>query len=397
MFKRIIDLSIKHSSLAVMALGSLSIFIANLGFKNVMSVDGYYQYSIIITVLTLLTSFGVFGIEQVFLRLSEVRENKKILLDVKLIKIALIAALFSSVLASVYFIVILKLNINYFTTFFLSLGVICSMLLYNVFRLGSQFFYSQTIQNSWKLTIGFLAFYFLFIGELAYYLRIVTIVLWIVITVSFIFLIKKNKIKLNDKLGYNEILLFSFHFSIALLTLSFLAQGDRFFIEFLFTKKEFGDYFYLGTVFLFPFSLLQSYVGFKELVYIKYRDIDIKKRILSILKVSLLLTGFIILLAYFLTEWNVLKIDFAENFIIIAMFLIMGNTKMIYSLFSAIIGVKAGLNDIKKMNFIFILLSLIILMFFYFMDKSVVITICFFSFLWLIRVFIWGFYSKKYF
>src|SRR5690606_25767149 len=103
------------------------------------------------------------------------------------------------------------------------------------------------------------------------------------------------------------------------------AQGDRLLVENLFTKEEFGDYFYLGTIFLFPFSLLQSYVGFKELVYIKNEKINVISKLKKIVVRSLLLSLVLLIVGYILTSYGVLEINFKRDALLILIFIFIGN------------------------------------------------------------------------
>lgn len=383
----------KHSSFIVMGLGAFSIFITNLGFKSIMDVNEYYQYSIIITVLSLLGSFGALGIEQVFLRLATIKDLKIVVIDIKLINASLMASLLTTALASCYLLLIVELDINFVTLLLLCSGVIYVMLLYNVFRLGSEFVISQLVQNSWKLLLGILALCF-FVSKVSFdYILPIVVFIWIVIFLSIYFLIRSKRVRLSRNLTYKEILLHGFYFFLALSTLSFLAQGDRVIIEHLFTKQEFGDYFYLATFFLFPYSLLQSYVGFKELVNIKNENLNLKRKLKTIIIGSILFSVFLLFLGYLLSTLNILKFNFNSDLPIILMFTIIGNVKMVYSLFSAIIAVKSNIGQIKMINIYFIAAILLCFTLFYFVEKTPFSIILLFTILWLIRLGIWSFYS----
>ena len=394
MLKKIKHLILRHCSLLVMAIGSLSIFIASIGFKSFMSIEDYYQYSFIITVLSLLSSFGALGVDQVFLRLSELSEIKKIICDIKLIRLVLIASFLSSLIFSFYLKIVSQTDFHIFILFLLCLGSVFIMLLYNVFRLKSDFFISQLVQNSWKIFLGVTTIIFYINGFSSHYITVLTVFIWVVLLFLLYVLNNEKSIEFNNKLDKREIYSYTFHFFIALLTLSFLAQGDRLLVENLFTKEEFGDYFYLGTIFLFPFSLLQSYVGFKELVYIKNEKINVISKLKKIVVRSLLLSLVLLIVGYILTSYGVLEINFKRDALLILIFIFIGNLKMTYSLFSAMIGAKAHLDEIKKMNIIFITFIMLGIVIFYFINKTVFTTILFFSSLWLIRTIIWGYYSN---
>jgi O-antigen/teichoic acid export membrane protein len=393
MIKTTVLLLRKHISLSVMGLGALSVFIANLGFKSLMNVEEYYHYSITITVLSLLASFGALGIEQVFLRLSLIKQIKFLVLDVKLISAAIVASIITTLLASSYLYYVVELNVGFVSLTLLCSGVIYLMLLYNIFRTGSEFIISQLINNSWKILLGVLAVIIFSLKKTFDYVSVLTICIWLVIIISLLLIVISNRVRLSNSLGYKEILLQGFNFFIALLTLSFLAQGDRIIIEYLFSKEEFGDYFYLATFFLFPYSLLQSYVGFKELVNIKNDKFNLKMKLKQIIINSVFFTLFILSLGYFLAYYGILKFNFAEDYGLILMFTLIGNIKMVYSLFSAVVAVKSNSEQLKLMNIIFIIAIIACSALFFVLDKTLFLIIALFASLWLLRLIIWGYYS----
>lgn len=394
MIKKVKYLLVEHSSLAVMGVGSLFLFLANISLKEVLNIHDYYQYSIIITVITLLNSFGALGMDQVFLRLSEIQFKKNIIVDVKIIYISVIGTSVSSFIGCYYLKEIANLETNYVVLFLLCFGVILTMLLYNVFRLSSDFFISQLIQNSWKFFMGILAAVYLISVKRFDYVLLLVIFMWGFIFLSFVLLIKQQKILLQNTVNYSVVLKYSLNFFITLLTLSFVAQGDRFLIEEFFSKKDFGDYFFLATLFLFPFSLFQSYIGFKELVFIKTEKLNLSHKLKRISLGTFVFSLVLLIVVFFLSKLNIISLDFFSNIYLILIFIIMGNIRMLYSLFSAIIGATASLSKIKKLNILFLtLVVLSLFVFVMFVNKSVLAVTVYFCFLWLSRLVLWGYYS----
>ena len=64
-----------HYSLGIMIFGSVSVFIANILFRDLLSPEHYYKYSILIIFIALMNSFGLFGLEQVFVRLTIIKND----------------------------------------------------------------------------------------------------------------------------------------------------------------------------------------------------------------------------------------------------------------------------------------------------------------------------------
>ena len=147
MIKLYFSLFTKHFSLVIMGLGALGIFFTNVGLKSILSDYEYYDYSVIVTVLSLIASFGALGLDQVFLRLSRVN-GKVLYFDEKLVPIAILNTLITSFVSYVYLIHIIEVGVNGFLIFILCFSSILIMLFYNLTRLSSLFVVSQLIQNS---------------------------------------------------------------------------------------------------------------------------------------------------------------------------------------------------------------------------------------------------------
>jgi hypothetical protein len=374
-------------------LASGSIFFSNIFLKQYLSLNQYYEYSLCLTIFALLTSFGAMGFEQVFLRLSVINK-KRISFDWKIVFFLVISSILTSVLSATY--LNKNLESSFFLLFSLSLGIVIIMLLYNTFRITSFFLISQLISNSWKLIV-FLFTIAIVLGRdiFSFFLESITSIIWILIIFSI--LISRNliEIKLDSNYSFRYIFLFGLIFFISLFTLSFLGQGDRILIDSYFNKADFNNYFYLSSIFLFPFSLLQSYVGFKELVKFKSKPVNLKKSVNKLIIYSLILSVVLLGSSFFLGKLNLLEVNFNKDFILILALLAIGNIKMPYSLYSSIIGVRSTLAQIKFMNFYFIIISLFVLFGTRYFFWSVDVIPVLFVLLWAIRLFLWKFYSKK--
>ena len=396
MIKLYFSLFTKHFSLVIMGLGALGIFFTNVGLKSILSDYEYYDYSVIVTVLSLIASFGALGLDQVFLRLSRVN-GKVLYFDEKLVPIAILSSLITSFVFYFYLIHLIEVEVNGLLIFILCFSSVGIMLLYNVTRLSSMFLVSQLIQNSLKIFFGAMMVVLFFYKDLYdYFFTFGCVFVVFVLLASTLYLSRKIELKRTNKHTNKEIFFFSFHFFLALLTVSFLSQGDRILVERIFTESDFGNYFYLATFFLFPFSLFQSYIGFKELVYIKNGPINIVKKLKTIIYGSLLFSVVLCFSVALLAKYNFINLDVQSNKWIIFIFLIIGNIKMIYSLFSAVIGAKATLKEIKVMNIIFISISFFILVVSWRFIETIEALIATFSILWLTRLVIWGCFSKSY-
>src|SRR5690606_25868630 len=107
------------------------LLILNLTLKNFLSEIEYGQYSIFITYISLLSSFGLLGADQVFLR--TVSYEKGILIVSKgFLKIILIIGLLSSLFSTLVIKSIYLSTIPYLSLFFISYSTIWILSFYNI-------------------------------------------------------------------------------------------------------------------------------------------------------------------------------------------------------------------------------------------------------------------------
>src|SRR5690606_7402634 len=127
----------------------------------------------------------------------------------------------------------------------------------------------------------------------------------------------------------------SFSLNIALLTV--LSYGERILIVNELGEDVFGKYFYYSTVFLFPLTLIQHYVGFKELVFFKDRvdKVLVHQKLKQIFITGVLLVCFIFLVVW-LDKGNFLAIDYKNNILFVVLLSFLGIIKLMYGVFSAL-------------------------------------------------------------
>jgi O-antigen/teichoic acid export membrane protein len=381
-----------HVSLIIMALGAISIFSANIVFKSILTGEEYGLYSIIIIYISLLSSFGLLGLDQVLIRTAILKEI--VILDGRLLRsiftvILITSFLFSIILHFEYF-----NNTYYMVLVALSFLTSAIMLLFNLFRLSSNFSAAQIINNLWKILLGLSIIIIIFLDiELQINSLIFLFVLFQFLTLVFcaVYLILKINIKIQSFLTFNNILKLAFGFFISLLTISILNQGDRILIERKLGLNELGDFFFLANVFLFPFSFLQSYIGFKEMVYFKLK-INLKllnKKILFSIFTGLILAITISIGGLILDRFFNSSIICKSNLDIIIILILIGIIKLAYSILSSGMGAVADVKEIKASNIKFSISILIIWPILYFLGVTVVHFLIGYLILWLIRSLIW--------
>ncbi len=187
---------IQHQSFLIIILGAISIFFTNIFLKKVLSTSDYGEYSLYITFLQMMGSFGLLGYEQVFLRISEpnktsvIKTNKNLLLTI--IIVWFVVGILSAFIFDKYY---SNIEINVLFYIISALSITFSMFVFNVFRLDSKFLVSQIVLNSWRIFLGFLAILILIkkINTIKSFIEYVSYGLLFIFILQFFYFIRKIK------------------------------------------------------------------------------------------------------------------------------------------------------------------------------------------------------------
>jgi len=386
---RLLNILRQNLSFFVLALSSFSFFILNIILKDNLSPDDYGLFSIFISYISLLSSFGMFGFEQTILRTSKIKSNLEI--EKEIILPALLSIFLSSIIGTFLMLSNYDINMSFLLFCLLSFIVITTKLLYNLFRLLSSYILSQITLNFWKILLTIIicstyVIHYKFTIDFIFN----TVLLLFAISLLFAFFLYK-KIDLTNTIKTTLLLRKSFLFFIALLTISLLGYGDRFFIESRFGLATLGDYFFYLNVFLFPFSLFQTYIGFKEIVTFKksYSISILNKKISSVFKYSFFFSCVLFFIIYLVEFLGFYNMNMLSNLDIILPLILLGNVKIIYSLLSSAIGAISDDNMLLRVNLKSIISLLIICPLIYFYSFNLLLTIIFIIILWVFRCIIW--------
>jgi len=177
-----------------------------------------------------------------------------------------------------------------------------------------------------------------------------SILLFLCGSAAFISFWRNTQVRKNRS---SRIVLFAISFGLNIALITVLGYGERILIADKINEATFATYFYYLTIFLFPLTLLQEYVGFKELVYFKEK-VDKSKVYSKIFQLFGL--GIITYLAILMVVWidagRFLNVNLANDYILIAWMSLLGLVKLIYSLFSAILGARGKTKDINTINIV---------------------------------------------
>lgn len=366
MFKILKKYFLEHASLVVIMVGAISFFASNILMKEILNPVLYGQLSVFITYFSLIYVFGLLGLEQVFLRFSKAEFKNTIETQKLQFSLILPTILFAATLGTIVFkTYYAEININPALLFFASLSLIGSMFLFTIFRLNSNFVFSQIIANSWKTGMFLLAVLFLFFhkSDLTIFINEIAVIVIFIFLASFFYALKNIKIKLNDEVSNNDLIESSFHFFISIASFSLLIFADRFIVESKYNLAEFGNFFYLCNFFLAPFSILQNYVGFKQLILFKSKFN--KKYFISFSKnVVLLGIGLgicLFLMVFFLNYFKLLNFRFEDYTIIILLLLFTGVVRLYSSSISAAFEARTSIRTLRKSNILITIFTILIL------------------------------------
>tara|TARA_B100001057_G_scaffold432465_1_gene460610 strand:- start:827 stop:2014 length:1188 start_codon:yes stop_codon:yes gene_type:complete len=385
----LLNIITKNLSFFVLAFSSLCFFVLNVLLKENLSANDYGLFSIFITYLSLLSSFGMFGFEQTLLRTAAV--TSKLEIQKNIFFPSLIAIFLSSFIGVFLMKNYYDISISYILFYLFSIIVVVTKLSFNLYRLLSKFFLAQLVLNFWKIALKFVILYYVFLNN-NFSLEFIFSLVLVFFTFSALSLFGLiNKIQFIKQDSFSSLLKKSFLFFISLLTISLLGFGDRFFIESRFGLEILGNYFFFLNIFLFPFSLFQSYIGFKEIVSFK-KNFSINllnNKIINVLKSSFIFSLLLIFVFYLIDYFGLYNLEISSNLNIIIPLIILGNIKMVYSLLSSAIGALSNDKMLYKINIQSIMSLLLICPLLFYYSNTILLTIVFIIILWFIRCIIW--------
>ena len=377
-----------HFSLFVIAVSSLCFFLLNIILKESLSSNDYGLFSMFVTYISLLLSFGMFGFEQSLLRTSKIKSKLEI--DKSIVLPSIISVVFISLIGSCLMLENYEINMGYVTLFIFSIFVVLTKLSFNLYRLMSDFTISQLNLNFWKISLFFIVSYCL-LFDVNYSIREMFLWMFFLFSINLVsFFGLFNKIRFISNETMFTLIKKSLLFFMTLFTISIIGYGDRIFIESRFGLSSLGDYFFYLNIFLFPFSLFQTYVGFKEIISFKKKFSFklLNKRMNLIFRYSFVFSFILFFVVYLVEFFGIYDLKIMYNLEIILSLIFLGNIKIIYSLLSSAIGAVSDDNMLVSINFKSILSIIIISPFIYFFSFNVFTTIVFVIILWIIRSFI---------
>lgn len=393
LFKRTCRFFEQHLSLLIIMVGAISFFVSNLVMKEILTATQYGHYSIFVTYFSLIYVFGILGTEQVFLRFSmgikkNTIETQKFQLFL-IMSIILLSSICSCYLFKQHY---AEIEINTILLFASSLGMIGILFSFSVLRLNTNFVFAQIIANYWKLCLFILAvlFYIFKNADFEVFIKIICFNIFFIFVLSAMYIYKKVTFLFNDTISNKEIVRTSFHFFLSILSFSLLIFADRFIIEKKYSFEEFGNFFYLTNFFLAPYTILQNYIGFKQLIVFKN---EFNAKYLANFNRKIILLGSLLGLCLFLSALllsytETVAFKFNKYIPIIVLLLFTGILRLYSSSIISAFEARTNIQTLRKANIYIVSITVFILLIAVLTAGSIEAILMYVIVIWFLRCFV---------
>jgi len=350
----------EHSSFLVIVFGGGCFLLSNIMLKEIFNSTDYGFYSMVVTYISIIYIYGFLGFENVLMRFSHQISTNVINISAIQLKYIVIISTITTFVSFFGFKTYFQnqVSFSYILLFLASFFCIISLFLFSVFRLNNNFVLSQLVANGWRFFLIILSSVFFIFNwnDLTYFVDVFLTVSALIIILFGVHLFRKISFDLTGGISKKETFISFFYFFLSLTSVSILLFGDRFIIENKLGIESFGDYFYLTNLVLSPFSVLQNYVGFKQLTQFKKHFsakifVNFNRKITFL---SLCLSMLIALSVFVLAHFDFLNFDFYSYTSTIVLLLILGMVRLYSSSMSSAYGAQTNLKTLKTTNAILI-------------------------------------------
>jgi len=379
-----------NASLFIIIFGAVSFFITNILMKEILTSRKYGEYSILITYFSVVYLLGILGAEQGFLRYSKRINTNVIATHKSQLNLLVVISICTSIIFSLLFKYFYnEIEINTFLLFTSTISMVIMLFLFNILRLNENFIASQLFSNYWKNTLLVLAVVFFMWRNtnLTLFVNILSVNIILITVIALFFVKTKLKFIYISEINTKEIYISAFHFSLAIFAITLIIFSDRFIIERKHNIEEFGNYFYLTNFFLAPFSILQNYIGFKQLIIFKT---NFSFEYFKAINKKVLLLGFFISiilfsLSFIIDYLNIVKFDFNKYVIIIIILLITGIVRLYSSAILSAFEAKTNIRTLRNSNIYIISATIGVISFILIFVTKLEFILVFFIVIWLFR------------
>lgn len=369
-----------------MAASSGALYLVNIALAGILTESDYGYYALLISFMSVVASFGLGGFDQALVRTAKILDGR-LCVSRYLVISALISSVLFSVASYAYFGALGVGNelLALMTTIAIALGLFG----YGVGRLKKAFVFAQFAHGGHRLLLGLgLAFLWL-IGENIN----VAMIEWVlcggaVIVACYValFVVRYAELDVRSDLG-GAILSFALGYSVSMLLMNAIGFADRFLVERFFGLEVAAVFFFYANIYVFPFALLQGYVGFRELSHYKERfSVGVLHRdLLKSVVLFLVVLVFCIAADFLLTKYFLqgrFELSISERILLACL----GGARIIYGSLSAAFGAVASSKAIHRVNLVTLAAGVGALgVFSYPLQGSLAALLACFLFVWLTR------------
>ena len=377
-------------SLAIIVLGAITFFASNIILKEVFTSVNYGIYSVLITYFSGIYLLGILGSEQGFLRFSHTTKDNEIGTHKVHLNLILIIIVFNTFLFSFLFNKYYpEIPISFFLLLISTFSMILLLFLFNILRLNSSFITSQFYSNLWKFALFILSsFYVIFKHKsIENFVEILCSVIVLSSILAGFHIKKKIKFVYINEISYKEILISSFHFSLAIFAFTLLLFSDRFLVESKYSLDVFVHYFYLTNFYLAPYSILQNYIGFKQLIKFKKEFFikDYQRFNRKIVGFGLFFSIVLLIGSFLMDYFGLLKLEFNKNASVILLLLGTGITRLYSSAILSAFEAKTNIITLRKSNLYILTITIFVIVIVEFYINRLELILAFYLLIWLIR------------
>jgi O-antigen/teichoic acid export membrane protein len=355
-----------YGTLLAIAAGAVSAILINLIFAKVLSVEEFGEFSLILTVISFITSFGLFGMDQSLIRAIAGRGGgRKISFGLARAFVLWIFGISFAAASAAVVVYGFSGRYAFFAIYAISFSITLSIFLSSLLRAHMLFLRSQLIAQGWKLLLFAVSIFFYF-GLFPARLPSIIWVLSACCALPVFFFAKSGvAIDISDRgaRDMGKIFREGLCFIVMLATVAFLNTADRFVIPKLLGYEALANYFIFWTVICGPFIMLQTAIGF--ILLPKIREYHVSGRLPEKIRRSgraifaaaslAVLSGVFV---YFFSSW-IIGLFYPGKYSIAdpvkALLVILGLLRLSYSVVSSLVGAVASLKGLIFSNLLALL------------------------------------------
>lgn len=249
-----------------MLFASASLFLTSILSKHLLTDDAFFHWGVMLTFISIAVPIVFLGSESLILRTVLIKNNT-IIVSRSVVKILVFSLIFCVLFFSNAFNFFFDTFQTLYYSYILAL-IAVNVLIYTLFRVTGNFNKAQICNGLWRVLLPLCMLVLMgneYIILLAFALSLsVTVIVSLLLYYSSPINVEVVKF---DEVSYLKDFT---SFFVSLMIIIFFSFFDRFIAKGYIGEIAFSNYIYLLTILAFPFTLVASYLGFKEASIVKF-------------------------------------------------------------------------------------------------------------------------------